>query len=174
MPGLCLVAGWLVASAVSGRGGSVVATLLAGVSIASSGMLNHGPEDWSGAMRKIHSEAGSATMPVLAVSGFVEATDPKSLDDPQLRDVLFAPQAMYPPSGPMIRLPYRIDAESEKYMEGVLSGIKHEKHFVLLVPHESMMFEPWIRGKLAPDGFRSERLGNFGLLGVYLFSREGD
>jgi mannosyltransferase len=174
MPGLCLVAGWLVGSAVAGRGRSVVATFLAGLSILSFGMPNHGPEDWSGAMRKIRSESGSANMPVLAASGFVEATDPKALDDPQLRDVLFAPQAMYPPSGPLIRLPYRIDAESEKYMERVLSAIRHEKRFALLVPHESLMFEPWFRGKLAPDGFRSERLGNFGLLGVYLFSREGE
>jgi len=174
IPGLCLVAGWLVSSAVASHGRSVVAALLAGFSILSSGMLNHGPEDWSGAMRKIHSEAGSANMPVLAVSGFVEATDLKALDDPRLRDVLFAPQAMYPPSGPLIRLPYRIDADSEKYMERVLSGIRHERRFVLLVPHESLMFEPWIRGKLAPGGFRSERLGNFGLLGVYLFSRDGD
>ena len=174
MPGLCLVAGWLVGSAVAGRGRSVVATFLAGLSILSFGMPNHGPEDWSGAMRKIRSEPGSANMPVLAASGFVEATDPKALDDPQLRDVLFAPQAMYPPSGPLIRLPYRIDAESEKYMERVLSAIRHEKRFALLVPHESLMFEPWFRGKLAPDGFRSERLGNFGLLGVYLFSREGE
>jgi mannosyltransferase len=171
MPGLCLVAGWLVSSAVAVRGRTVVATLLAGLSILTSGMSNHGPEDWSGAMRKIRSEPGSANMPVLAASGFVEGADPKALDDPQLREVLFAPQAMYPPSGPLIRLPYRIDAESEKYMQGVLAAVRQEKRFVLLVPHESLMFEPWFRSKLAPDAFRSERLGNFGLLGVYLFSR---
>ncbi|MEI9974828.1 MAG: glycosyltransferase family 39 protein [Ignavibacteriota bacterium] len=173
MPGLCLIAGWIAASAVAGRGRSLMATMLTGLSIVVWGISNHGPEDWSGAMRTIRSQAGSSTMPVVVASGFVEASSPQSLDDPQLREVLFAPQAMYPPTGPLVRLPYRIDAQSEPYVEGVLPALRQQSRFVLLTPHESLMFEPWFRSKLAPDGFRSQRLGNFGLLGVYLFSRDG-
>lgn len=172
VPGLALVAGWLVRSAVAGAGRRVVATVLVGTSIFSFGTLHHGYEDWAGAMRKVRSIAGSGNLPVLAASGFVEATDPKAIDDPRFREVLFAPQAMYPLPGPLIRLPYGLSEAAEAYVDRVLPEVEHEKRFVLLVRFAGAGWEPWLRGRLAPYGFRSETLGDFGALGAFLFSRE--
>jgi 4-amino-4-deoxy-L-arabinose transferase-like glycosyltransferase len=170
IPGLCMLAGWMVRSVAAERGQRIVATVLAVMAILNFGSLNHGPEDWSGAMRKIRSE-DSGNMPVLVASGFVEATDPKALEDPRLREVLFAPQEMYPPGGNLIRLPYRLDAESAEFIERVLPALEHRKRFVLVVRFEGLTFEPWLRGRLAAQGFRSESLGNFGSVGVFRFSR---
>jgi hypothetical protein len=105
-------------------------------------------------------------------SGFVEAADPKALDDPRLREVLFAPQEMYPPGGTLIRLPYRLDAQSAAYIEQrVLPALEHQNRFVLVVRFEGRTIEPWLRGRLATQGFRLESLGNFGSLLVFRFSR---
>ncbi|MCX6626779.1 MAG: hypothetical protein NTW28_04005, partial [Candidatus Solibacter sp.] len=171
LPGLCLVAGWLVCAVVDRRGQRLVAAVLLVGGILSSGALPHGSEDWSGAMRRIRSEDRDGTLLVLAASGFVEATDPQALDVPRLREVLFAPQAMYPPGGRLVRLPYRLDEESAKYVEGILPSIQGERRFVLVVRYQGFTFEPWLRGRLAAQGFRSKSLGDYGGVGVFLFSR---
>jgi 4-amino-4-deoxy-L-arabinose transferase-like glycosyltransferase len=172
IPGQCLLAGWLARSLAGGAGQRVVATVLAVSSIFSFGSAYHSDEDWSGAMRRINAES-SADLPVLAASGFVEATDPKALEDLKLRDVLFAPFLMYPLGGKLIRLPYRLDEESAKYVEGVLPALEREDRFVLVVHRfQGLPFEPWLRGRLAPEGFRSESLGDFGSVAVFRFSRQ--
>ena len=172
LPGLALVAGWLVCSVVTSAGRRVVATLLVVASVFTFGTLVHGHEDWAGAMRTIRSLPGSAGLPVLAASGFVEARDPDAMDDPRWREVLFAPQIMYPPPGPLVRLPYTLGPAAEAYVERLLPQVEREKRFVLLVRFEGLRWEPWLRGRLAPEGFRSNTLGEFGTLGVFLFSRE--
>jgi hypothetical protein len=123
-------------------------------------------------MAKIHEIAAGGDMPVLIASSFVEASDPKALDDPKLRDVLFAPQQMYPPGGRLIRLPYRLDAPSQRYLEQIIPTVENERRFVLVCRYEGMLFQPWISGRLSPRGFRPEVLGNFGSIGVFLFRRD--
>lgn len=172
LPGLALVAGWLVCSAVAPAGRRVAAALLVVVSIFGFGTLVHGHEDWAGATRKIRLLPGSATLPVLAASGFVEARDPNAMNAARFREVLFAPQIMYPLPGPLIRLPYALGTAAEDYVEGLLPRVEQEKRFVLLVRFEGLQWEPWLRGRLSPYGFRSKPLGQFGTLGAFLFSRE--
>ena len=172
IPGQCLLAGWLARSLASGPGQRIVATVLVVSSIFCFGTAYHGDEDWSGAMRRIRSES-SGNLPVLVASGFVEATDPKALEDPRLRDVLFAPQQMYPLGGKLIPLPYRLDEESAKYVERLLPALEREDRFVLLVHRfQGLSFQPWLRGRLAPQGFKSESLGDFGSVAVFRFSRQ--
>jgi hypothetical protein len=172
IPGQCLLAGWLARSLAGEAGQRIVATVLVLSSIFCFGTAYHGDEDWSGAMRRIGSES-SANLPVLVASGFVEATDPNALEDPKLRDVLFAPQQMYPLHGKLIRLPYRLDEESARYVERVLPALEQEDRFVLVVHRfQGLPFEPWLRGRLAPEGFRSESLGDFGSVAVFRFSRQ--
>jgi hypothetical protein len=170
IPGLCLLAGWMARSLADGSGQRIVATVLVVAAIFSFGTAHHDTQDWSGAMRKIRSE-DTGDLPVLVASAFVEAADPKALEDPRLRDVLFAPQQMYPPGGKLIRLPYRLDAESAKYFESVLPALEIQNRFVLVVVNEGLAFEPWLRGRLAAQGFRPESLANFGSVGVFRFSR---
>jgi 4-amino-4-deoxy-L-arabinose transferase-like glycosyltransferase len=170
IPGLCMLAGWMARSLAAGPGQRIVATVLVLASILSFGTAHHRAEDWSGAMGKIRSE-GNGDLLVLVASSFVEATDPKALEDPRLREVLFAPLEMYPPGGKLIRLPYRLDVESAKYMERILPVLEHQNRFVLVVVYEGLAFELWLRGRLSAQGFRSESLGNFGSIGVFQFSR---
>lgn len=171
VPGLCLVAGWLVRAVVDRRGQCLVAAVLLVSSILSFCTQQHGGEDWSGAMRKIRSLDRDGSLPVLAASGFVEATDPQTLDVPKLREVLFAPQAMYPPGGHLVRLPYRLTEASAKYVERILPALERERRLVLVVRYQGFTFEPWLRARLDAKGFRSESLGNFRGVGVFLFSR---
>jgi 4-amino-4-deoxy-L-arabinose transferase-like glycosyltransferase len=172
IPGQCLLAGWLARSLAGGPGQRIVATVLVVSSIFSFGSAYHSDEDWSGAMRRIGAES-NGNLPVLVASGFVEATDPKALEDPRLRDVLFAPLEMYPLGGKLIRLPYRLDEESAEYVERLLPALEREDRFVLLVHRfQGLSFQPWLRGRLAAQGFKSESLGDFGSVAVFRFSRQ--
>ena len=170
-PGLCLVAGCVVRAVVDRRGQRVVATALVVFGTMGFGGWRHGNEDWRGAMRTIRSQDRDGNLPVLAASGFVEAADPQALDAPRSREVLFAPLAMYPPGGHLLRLPYSLNEESAKYLERFLPKLQSERRFILVVPYQGWTFEPWLRGRLAPRGFQSESLGDFGSVGVFLFSR---
>jgi hypothetical protein len=70
-------------------------------------------------------------------------------------------------------LPYRLDEESARYVERVLPALEQEDRFVLVVHRfQGLPFEPWLRGRLAPEGFRSESLGDFGSVAVFRFSRQ--
>jgi 4-amino-4-deoxy-L-arabinose transferase-like glycosyltransferase len=171
IPGVCLLAGWMARSLVGAAGQRIVATVLVVVAIFCYGTAYHSSENWSGAMGRIRSES-SASLHVLVASGFVEAADPKALRDPRVSEVLFAPLEMYPPGGTLLRLPYRLDAESAGFVERLLPALQQESRFVLAVCWpEGVTFEPWLRGRLAPAGFRSESLGDFGAVRVFRFSR---
>jgi hypothetical protein len=175
VPGLCLLAAGLVRCLVPDAAHRMVATAFVGISVVGLASWRHRPyEDWSGASREV-SRLSAGKVPVLVASGFVEATDSKTLDDPTLRIAFFAPQEMYPISAPMIRLPYVLNDESSQYMERVVPQIETESRFFLLVRSqgsEGLTFEPWLRGRLATQGFRSHRLGNFGGVAVFLFSQQ--
>lgn len=170
IPGLCLLAGWMARSVAAAPGQRIVGTTVVMAAIMTFGSSHHRAEDWSGAMRRISAE-NSGDLPVWVASGFVEAADPNALGNPRLREVLFSPQVMYPPVGTLVRLPYRLDAESIQYLEHLIPSLEHRDRFVLVVVYEGLAFEPWLRGRLAPLGFRSENLGNFGSVGVFRFSR---
>lgn len=169
-PGLCLIAAWLVCTNTSALGQRITAVCVLVAAIVSFGSLHHGTENWARATETVRADAGG--IPVLIASGFIEASDWRALDDPQLHDVLFAPQEMYPLGRPFIRLPYRLDEKSAKYVERFVPALRQEKRFLLIVRFQGLTFEPWLRGRLEADGFRSELFGNFGSLGVFLFRRD--
>ncbi len=170
VPGLCLAAACLTGWVGADSRRRIVPATVVFTAIVSFGSAHHGGEDWAGAMRRIGAESPDGNLPVLAPSGFVEATDPKALDQSPFRDGYFAPQAMYPLTGKLIRLPYRLDEESIQYVEArVLPLIRGENRFVLVARYQGLSFEPWLRGRMAPEGFSVESLGNFGNVGLYLF-----
>jgi hypothetical protein len=173
-PGLALVAGWAIRSATAGAVRRMAAAAIFVVAVLSFGKPFHDGDDWAGAMRTVRSVAGDSGMPVLVSSGFVEATDPNALDDPKLREVLFAPLTMYPPAGRIVRLPYRLDGPSRAYVERILpDALENQSRFLFVGRWEGLTFEPWLEKRLAKDGFRAKSLGNFGNVGVFLFTRGG-
>lgn len=173
-PGLALVAGWAIRSATAGAARRMAAAAVFVAAVLSFGRPFHCGEDWAGAMRTVRSVASDSGMPVLVASGFVEATDPGTLDDPKLREVLFAPLTMYPPAGRIVRLPFRLDRLSSAYVERVLPDALENQTRVLFVGRGAgLTFEPWLQKRLAKDGFRAKSLGDFGNVGVFLFTGGG-
>jgi hypothetical protein len=170
-PGLALLVGWLIRSCATNAGQRLVAAAMVIGALAGFGSFHHDSENWSEAMRTVRSVVGRAPVPVLVASGFVEASDPRALDDPKLREVLFAPLEIYPPAGKVVRLPYRLNEESIQYLERILpAALDRQDRFLFVGRFEGRSFEPWLSGWLAARGFQSKSLGNFGTVSVYLFS----
>ena len=125
-------------------------------------------------MAKVRALTAAGDTPVVMPSGFLEATSPEALTVPSLREVLFAPLALYPAGGKLIGLPIHLDAKSQPYLEAIVeTDLQHRTRFVLVCEWEQKVtYELWLRGRLASQGFRSESQGNFGDVGVFLFSRD--
>jgi 4-amino-4-deoxy-L-arabinose transferase-like glycosyltransferase len=170
-PGLALLFGWWIRAAVSAPARAYAAAALVICASLSFGNLQHGREDWGGAMAKVRELTVAGDTPVLMASGFLEATGPDMLNKPRLGEVLFAPLALYAAGGKLIRLPYRLD---ENYLEKIVAAdlLDHTRFVLVCEWEERLTYDLWLRGRLGPQGFRSESQGNFGDIGVFLFSRE--
>jgi hypothetical protein len=134
--------------------------------------LHHGGENWADAMRKVRETVDHQDVPVLVASGFVEASDARAIANPRLHEVLFAPLLLYPPPGKIVPLPYRLNDASVSYLESILPTVLSGGRFVLVERESS--YKPWLRGRLAPLGYRSGELGSFDSLHVSLFTRGPD
>jgi 4-amino-4-deoxy-L-arabinose transferase-like glycosyltransferase len=172
-PGLALLFGWVIRGAPTMRGRAIAAAVLVICATLTFGSPQHGHEDWAAAMAKVRALTTAGDTPILMASGFSEATDPDTLTTPGLRDVLFAPLALYPAGGRVIGLPSRLDEKSMLYLDSIVAAdLQYRKRFVLVCEwNERITYNLWIRGRLAPEGFRSESQGNFGDIGVLLFTR---
>jgi 4-amino-4-deoxy-L-arabinose transferase-like glycosyltransferase len=168
--GVCMLAGWLVASLVPASRQRLVVGVGVVLSVVLYASARHHTQDFRGAMNLTRAQAGPS-VPVLVVSGFVEASDPKAFDDVMLREVLFSPQEMYPPGGELVRLPYRLDEKSKAYMEGLIPSLAQSDHLFLVVMSNGLSFEPWLTGRLVEKGYRSKCVGEFGTVIVYRFER---
>jgi hypothetical protein len=173
-PGLALLFGWWIRAAVPAFARAFVASALIVCATLSFSQLQHGKENWAGAMAKVRELTSAGDTPVLMASGFLEATDAEALNQPKLREVLFAPLALYPAGARVIPLPRRLDEKSMLYLETIVAAdLLYRTRFVLVCEwDERITYGLWLRGRLAPQGFRSVSQGNFGDLGVLLFSRE--
>jgi mannosyltransferase len=173
-PGLALLFGWWIRAAATIPARPIAAAVLVICASLSFGSPQHGDEDWGGAMAKVRALTAGGDTPVLMPSGFLEATDPDALTMPRLREMLFAPLALYPASGKLIWLPFRLDEKSAPYLETIVAtDLQFRTRFVLVCRwQQGLTYELWLRGRLASQGFRSESQGNFGGLGVFLFSRD--
>jgi hypothetical protein len=171
-PGLALAAGWLIRDCLRPAARVVAGGLIAAAAIVSFGGPFHAVEDWSGAMRAARAAAGNSEIPVLVASGFVEASTPAALADPEMGDAFFAPLYMYPAKGRVIRLPFRADEGSTQYLEGIVkANLERQPRFLFIGRWKGVNFAPWLSRRLAPAGFRSRSLGDFGSVIVVLYQR---
>ncbi len=132
----------------------------------------HGPENWIDATAAARAAVGDSEMPVLAASGFIEASDPASLNDPKMADAWFAPFSFYPIKGRIIRLPFRPSPASIKYLDDILAaGLLHEPKILFIARRDGTLFEPWLTKRLAPAGYRSRSLGVFGGVSVFEYAQ---
>jgi len=168
-PGLALLAGCAMRSFAPDRARRLMAFSLALGAVASFGVFTrfkHNQQDWRGAMQAVRSVAGGTDMPVLIVSEFAEASGPAQLDDPKLRDILFAPLSIYPAAGRVVKLPFRVD---DKYLDQIVNTVLRDESSFLLVDYADSKFEIWLRGRLAERAPEVQHLGFHGVIDVRLF-----
>ena len=147
----------------------VLATLLvmsAGAFVFSAKSF-HG-EGWKDAMAAVRAEVGTSNMPLVMSSPFIEAQTVKNLDDPKLKDVLFAPVFMYPVPARLVRLPYLYDEASlTRVAETELAS---DRDFVVLTSNPAV--PEWLERRLAVRAAHATLVGVFRGLGVYRFRLE--
>ena len=169
LPGQALLLGILISSIrpSSIRKLIVVALALTSLLIQGKGAVrSHGSEDWRSAMQFVNKEAG-ARVPVLIMSGFVEAADFASLRKTALRDVLFAPQVVYGEPGRTIRLPNAFSGRDEADLEYVARQLEDEPRFFLLTENGDRTYETWLLGRLG-SRCKSEQRGRERFAEVWL------
>jgi len=146
----------------------LIAAAVAILAMMGSGLIDrfkHGQEDWRGAMAAVRSTASGTEFPVLVRSGFVEA-ESAVLDDPKLKDLLFAQLIRYPPAGRVIRLPYELD---EPMLDGIVSRELSGSDSFLLAESDNRALESWFRARLASRHPETDDLGWFGNVSVVRF-----
>jgi hypothetical protein len=172
-PGLALLFGWSIRAAGTTRARAIASAVLVICASLGFGSPLHGDEDWAGAMAKVRALTAGGGAPLVMASGFVEAANPDALTTAGLQEILFAPVALYPAGGTLIRLPFRLDQKSAPYLENIVAtDLQNRDRFIFVGRWQGLTYEPWLRGRLAHLGFRSESQGNFGEVGVFLFSRD--
>lgn len=173
LPGQALLAGMLLSSIQRSTVRKALIVAVGAVSILTYGrsaVSSHGNDDWRGAMEFVGKEAGSA--PVLLVSPFAEATDFKSLRDPNLREILFAPALFYGEPVRSIRLPHLFTDRETAELEKLAEPLKSERRFYLVNDKPDRGYEMWLLGMLG-SRCRSETTGpRFGYVWVDRFTCE--
>jgi mannosyltransferase len=117
----------------------------------------HVSENWRGAMAALNAQA-TAEDTVLVASAFVEGTP----QDINRRDVLFAPQLVYP-IGPMFRLPSNFDEKA------IPADLLQKRRVFLVAVQRQMEYASWLVHHL--PGYRAESLGSFGAVVVLKFEK---
>lgn len=170
LPGQALLVGFLISS-IRTRGvrTGLVLVIAAASVLGQSGMTvgSHGGENWRDALRYIRAEAGSA--PVLLVSPFAEGADFKALNDPALREVLFAPEAMYGAPAHSIPLPRTFPYGETARLEEIARRLRDEPHFYFMNDRSDRSYVLWLMGRFGSQ-CRAERVNrSFGALWVERF-----
>ena len=159
-----LIYGGLARSAAPAKARAIVATTLLVMSAGAfffSAKSFHG-EGWRDAMAAVRADGGTSDVPLVMTSPFIEAQTPGNLNDPKLKDVLFAPIFFYPGPTRLVRLPYRYDEAMLNQI--VESDLAKERAFVLLTSNTRIA--EWLERRLAT---KSTLVGVFRGLHVYRF-----
>jgi hypothetical protein len=149
LPGQALLAGGLLSSIQRSAVRKALIVAVAAWSILAYGRLtvsSHNNDNWRDAMAFVNKEAGST--PVLLVSPFAEAADFKSLADPRLREILFAPELFYGQPVGSIRLPHAFAGGETTELEKLAGRLKGQRRFYLVDDKPDPSYEVWLLGRL--------------------------
>jgi hypothetical protein len=123
----------------------------------------HGGEGWressSWARSQMKARPGTA---LVLVSGFVESLQPGILDDPARREILFAPQTVYPVPGEPLRLPWRLTTEAKSRIDSqvVPAARASGRVLVITVPMKEE-YEPFLTSRLQQAGLALTKVERF-------------
>jgi hypothetical protein len=171
LPGQALLVGGLLSSIQLPRVRKALILVLGAAAILTQGRFtanSHGNEDWRAAMGFIGNETVSA--PVLLVSSFAEATDFRSLRDPKLHDVLFAPELLYGEPARSIQLPHSFPVNETKELERSTEQLDNQRRFYLLNNTPDLSYQLWLMGRFG-SRCNAETTGqNFGNVWLVRFT----
>lgn len=131
----------------------------------------HTNEDWRSAASAQRDLVEEESTPVVMFTGFIEASRPDWLTDPERSDYLNAPAAMYPMEGRLIPTPFVLDEAGAAYMETVTREHLLPADEFLLVTRGSDPFKAFLDPRVAEAGFVGTLHGAFGDVYVYEFAR---
>ena len=138
----------------------VVVGVMAGLSLTgwmlSSGF--HRGEDWRRAMAVVREHTEGTNVPLVVASCFVEARSPKDLDNPLLKEALFAPLAFYPAPGKVIRMPRDLDEDHARQV--FERDLAWETRFLLLTCGETETAQ-WMTRYATDRQFHVDPVMNF-------------
>jgi mannosyltransferase len=171
LPGQALLAGGLLSSIQRSAVRKALIVVLGAGSILAQGTLSvssHGNDNWRDAMAFLGKEARSA--PVLLVSPFAEGVDFRSVEDPKLREILFAPELLYGMPAASIRLPHILTGRETAGLEKIAEQLGSERRFYLVNDKPDRSYELWLLGRLGAR-CTSEAIGhNFGYVWISRFT----
>jgi hypothetical protein len=166
-PALAVLFGSLIRAVEPVRPRALVALtmfVVSSVTFSLSAKSFHG-DGWRDAMAAVRQEVQGRNIPVLISSDFVEARTPEQLADPKLKDVLFAQEFFYPPSGRVVHLLFRFD---ESHLAHITkTELAGEPEFLVVTYNDRVV--DWFTRRLATEGYQSTRLGEFRRLQLYRF-----
>ena len=173
-PGSALLIAGALGALVAGPARRIAAACLAAGTLLVFGTWRlHGGEDWRAAIEAVRTVTAGKDIPVFIASPFFEGNDPKTLNDPNLKN-LFAPLQAYPLNANLIRLPILSTGKAPsiqvEYLEQIVeTQLKDQKRFVLLSPSESSLYGLWMTGRFSGRLAQVEDLGDFGNVTAVLF-----
>jgi mannosyltransferase len=173
MPAQALLLGRMVSSIRSDGARKFLLVALAVIAIFTGGKLafvSHGSENWRVVMQTVRQEAGEES-PVLLVGGFVESKSFAVLQDPKLREVLFAPELKYGEPKRAIHLPISMSREDMGEFDRIAEQLRGEKKFFLVTENFDRSYEMWLLGKLGVNWRAEQVSGRFGRVLVLRFVR---
>ena len=153
MPGLALLAGWMLASLAQARARAAAAIALAVLTLVAYADPQHTREDWRAAAAQVE-ESGPGTL-VLLRSGFA-GSKPDRLADPQVIGLVRSPLDYYGVAGDIELLPFRLDVGARAYADALLDrriGARNTVAFVTRAPF--LDAEAWLTERLHREGFGS-------------------
>ncbi len=178
VPGVALLAGWIVSSMQSQPARRLTAAMIAGAAIFSSGGLFHPTHggDWRRAIEVANNEIPNPQTPVLVRSGFIESAYLDYRDGAPHSDELFAPLLIYPLHGKLVKLSYAFRPSEGPYLRAISASLLTKSDRFVLVTSGDSSYESWLLGNLAEDDFNIQKTTRVGgvkdTLRVIVFTRE--
>lgn len=165
--GLALLSAWLVRgfTRFSLRASTTCAAALLSMGLFLSGRGHS--TDWRGASQWAAMHAASA---VAVTSGFVESNVPGALADPTRREILFAPQSLYPLPGRPILLPLKFNGEARAILEqAVVPAARERGSLVVIAGPMSVKYREPLERRLRGEGLALVEERNFEGVRGWLF-----
>lgn len=178
LPPLCLLAGAGIRMIGPAQSRRIVATCVVITSLLSIGTLAHTNdtgyvEDWRGAIARVNELVTDPATPVVIRPGLIESRRIDWLTDPERVPYLLAPASLYPIEGHLVPAPFGLDRPDRTYLEGVTERVLlGSDRFIVLARIDGLPILWWLEGRLAPAGFTSNVIGEFGSVDVVEFTKQ--